>query len=150
MDTPGGNIGVVGAACVLAVTLIGRVNGMITDERLSAALVIMGATVFSYLFSWAFTDGYKNYKWPPERFDERKVRQKIFVCAWLSGGLMMLFVGAATLWLTVNEPKILVPLSLAWVALSIFVGATSPWLWSFTFDNVFPWFKKTFISRRRD
>lgn len=153
MDISSGNVGIASASAILIGTLIGRLNGIITDQHLLTALVIVGATCFSYLFSWAFTDGYKNYMWPKEKWKERKVKQKIYVCSWLSAGAMMMFVGAALLF-TTRDPKIWAYASLAWVALSFFVGVTSSWLWRFVFDNALPRFarwvrgKKLAITRK--
>lgn len=154
MDISSGNVGIASASAILIGTLIGRLNGIITDQHILTALVIMAATCFSYLFSWAFADGYKNYMWPKDKWKELEVKQKIYVAAWLSGTGMMMFVGAALLF-TTRDPKIWAYASLAWVALSVFVGVTSSWVWSFVFDNALPRFalwvrgKKMAITRKR-
>jgi hypothetical protein len=134
-----------GALVLLAVTLIGRLNGLITDDRLLyafwALLAVTLSAVVSYIISWASTDGYKKYNWPPNRWGEQAIKKKIFKVAWVSAGTPMALFGAVILVATTTG-KALIFSGVVWLHFVALVSATSPWLWCFVFDNLMPRLKR--------
>lgn len=134
-----------GALVLLAVTLIGRVNGLVTDDQLICAFwAIVAVTVsasVSYLISWAATDGYKKYNWPPNRWKDQTVKRKIFKFAWWSAGVPMSMFGAVVLIWSVTGKLLLIG-SIGWLLLTACVAVTSPWLWAFVMDSLLPRLKR--------
>ena len=141
-----GKVLTIGAAITLALTTwISRLIGLVSDDQLIylfwSAVIVAGSMAVSYGISWTATDGYKKYNWPPNRWREQAVKKKIFKVAWWSAGISMAACGFFALILTTTGTMLAV-YSFGWLILSIFVAATSPWLWAFMADNAIPRVKK--------
>ena len=130
-----------GALVLLAVTLIGRFNGLITDYVLLAALVVIGCMMASYIISWAATDSYKKYNWAPNRWKEQAIKRKIFKFAWISAGTPMTLFGAVIMVWNFTGKQLLLG-SVVWLHFVALVAVTSPWLWPIMMDSLIPRLKQ--------
>jgi hypothetical protein len=145
------NLTIGGAVVLCLTTWITRVTGLVTDDQLLylfwALLIVFGSMTVSYGISWAATDGYKKYNWKPHRWRDQPIKKKIFKFAWWSGGIAMFACGFFALILT-STGVLLAVYSFGWLILCVFVAFTSPWLWSFVFENLIPRMKRR--ARVRD
>jgi hypothetical protein len=134
-----------GAVVLLLTTWLSRVTGLVTDDQLLfaffALLSVTLSAALSYLISWSVTGGYKKYNWPPNRWKEQAIKRKVFKVAWFTGGGFMAAFGSIVL-ICATTGKMLAVYAIVWTILSVMVGATSPGLWSFVFDNVLPRLKQ--------
>lgn len=134
-------IGIGGAVTLLLTTWISRVTGLVTDDQIIfaffAGLAVTLSAGLSYIISWAATDNYKKYNWPPNRWKEQAIKRRIFKFAWWSAGTPMVLLGAAILTFSTTG-KLLIVGIMVWSILAACVAATSPWLWCFVFDNLLP------------
>lgn len=131
-----------GALVLLAVTLIGRLEGLITDEFLILAALVLFFVCLSYVVSWGGTQAYKVLYHKPANWNKEPVKRKIYRCALYSGAGTMLLCGSFFLLadnLTTDE-KIVV--GVFWLLACAFVGLSSPLVWRFVFENLMPRFKR--------
>jgi hypothetical protein len=134
-----------GAIVLLLTTWISRVTGLVTDNQLLfaffALLAVTASAAFSYIISWATTDGYKKYHWPPNRWREQVIKRKIFKCAWWSAGIPMAVFGASILLWSLTGKMLLIG-SVVWSILAVLVAVTSPGLRDFVVDSLIPRLKR--------
>lgn len=127
-----------GALVLLAVTLIGRIEGLIADEFLILSALIIGFACLSYIVSWSVTQAYKVLYYQPRSWTQPQVKRDIYRCAIIIGALTMLACGSFFLLAEDLTSREKVVLSVFWCLACAFVGFTSPFLWRFVFDNVMP------------
>jgi hypothetical protein len=151
---------ITGALILALTTWISRVTGLVTDEQLLIALhfivqlLILGSIILffaavSYIVSWGATQAYKVMHFRRKTWKHEGVKRKTYRFAIWSGGLAMLICGSFFLLaddLTIQE-RIVV--GVFWLIACVFVGLTSPFLWSWTFDKVVPRFNR-YVSGKAD
>jgi hypothetical protein len=138
-----------GAFVLLAVTLIGRFNGLITDDFLIIAAIVVFFACLSYIVSWGATQAYKVLYHKRSTWNKDTIKRKIYRCALYNGAGTMLLCGSFFLLaddLTTQE-KIVV--GIFWLLACAFVGLSSPLVWRWTFDKLLPRFNR-YVSGKKD
>jgi hypothetical protein len=127
-----------GALVLLAVTLIGRFEGLVTDQMLIWAAMIIGMAVASYAFSIGATEYYKRRTFSQKQIDGinnphstgfDKEKRKTHDFAVRSGFGSMAGCGVIFILLEGADWRIGLVIAVFWAFGSMIVGLTSPLVW---------------------
>jgi hypothetical protein len=129
---------ITGALILLAVTLIGRFEGLVTDQMLFWAAMVIGMAVGSYAFSIGATEWYKRRTFSQKQIecindqhstDCDKEKRKTYNFAVRSGFLAMAGCGVIFLLLEGATWRHTLVIAVFWLFGSMIVGVTSPIVW---------------------
>lgn len=132
------NLKIGGAAASLAVLLIGRLNGLITDQMLLWAAIIFGLAVASSAFSIGATEWFKRRKFSqaqiecindPHSVGCDKEKRKTHDFAVRSGACAMFLCGVIFVKFQAPDWQTGIVIGVFWLILCGIVGVTSPLLW---------------------
>jgi RsiW-degrading membrane proteinase PrsW (M82 family) len=124
-----------GALVLLAVTLIGRFEGLVTDQMLIWAAMIVGMAVASYAFSIGATEYYKRRTFSQKQIECindphstgcDKEKRKTHDFAVRSAFLGMVACGVIFVLLEGADWRLAIVIAVFWSFLSAIVGVTAP------------------------
>jgi hypothetical protein len=127
-----------GALILLTVTLIGRLEGLISDQILIWAAMIAGMISGSYILSIGGTEWYKRRKFSQKQIecinDPRssgcdKEKRQTYNVAVRSGFISMFLCGVIFILLEGTNWRIALVIAVFWLFAAAIVGVTSPLMW---------------------
>ncbi len=129
---------ITGALVLLACTLIGRFEGLITDQVLIWAGLVVGMGIASWAFSIGATEYYKRRTFSQIQIECinsqhstgcDKEKRRTYNFAVRSGFVGMVMCGVIFILLEGADWRIAVVIAVFWVFASMIVGVTSPLMW---------------------
>jgi hypothetical protein len=127
-----------GAIALLGVTLIGRLNGLISDQVLIWIAMIVLAIAASYAVAIGGTEWFKRRNFSqkqiacindPYSIGCDKEKRRTYDVAVITGFLAMLTCGIFFILLQVPDWRYKVVIAVLWLFASVFVGVTAPLVW---------------------
>src|SRR5689334_7220371 len=127
-----------GALVLLAVTLIGRINGLITDDVLILIAVFSVMVAGSYAFAIGFTEWFKRRKFSQIQIECindvhstgcDKEKRRTYDVAVRSGGGAMATCGIIFILIDGADWRTGIVVAVFWLFASAIVGVTAPLVW---------------------